>query len=79
MSDADARRGRVVQDLFGRRAAVEEIAAVWGRGAVVTEPVPLRGLLRVEVVLIVEDGAWVHPLDLVREGYPAKACVCVSN
>lgn len=75
VSDADPARCRVVQDLVGRRAAVPELASVGSNDCttVMPEPVPLRGLLRVEVVFVVEGGSWGHPLYLVREGLPAKS------
>lgn len=73
MADADARVA-LLFDLVRCRAAVEHHAlAIGARGRVVPETVPLRGLLRIKVVLIVERVVGFQPSDAMFETFAAKA------
>lgn len=71
--------GRGVEDLGGGGAAVEDpavrVVGGWSRGVVVSQTVPLGGLLRVEVVFVVEGVAFGDPFYVVGEGFAAEAYV----
>lgn len=75
-ADADPRRVGIL-DFVRRRAAVEHAArgVVGGRRGrvMVPESIPLRRLLRVEVVLVVESYALGNPFDTVFEGSAAES------
>ena len=74
MANTDTVAGRVL-DLFRGGPAIPDVAAVRAGSAMMTQAIPLGGLLRIKMVDIVKGDALSNPMDLMMESLTPEPCV----